>query len=476
MRRALIAVSILAMSLTASAGEELQSWLVATTVPSRIALEAHVEASKAGKVSFIDRSVSTFRYVRGYAVSLTETEAKELERLPTVRWVEPNHERILLQTAPRPSVPRSAQASSSQRLPVGVAMIGAPEVWERSRGETIRIGVIDTGVDTGHPDLGERYAGGYDFFNRDEDPQDDNGHGTHVAGTIAALDNDFGVVGVAPRAEIYGLKVLDATGSGSVGDLIEAVEWAIDNDLDVINLSLGSEERSFLEEEAFELAEEAGVIAVAASGNAYMGIDRIDYPANYESVIAVGAIDPFETVASFSQRGTGLDFVALGVGVDSTIFNSYYGITTSSGAVLRAERMEYSPGGSFTGELVDCGLGGAGECPPEVEGEIALIKRGELTFADKSKNAKASGAKAVVIYNHHPDHDPDGGVIRGTLGTRDSWILTVGTSRTSGELLLSLTDRRVTLGEVTASDYARLNGTSMATPHVSGAIAILKAL
>ncbi|MBW3670546.1 MAG: S8 family serine peptidase [Acidobacteria bacterium] len=462
--------ALAAFPLAAEEAEVPRTWLVATTVPADLVFDARADLIELGDRSqtLRSRGITKFRHVNGFAVKLTASEARQLERSPLVRWVEPNLARKVSSSAP---VVDSSLDSPAQIIPYGIAMVGAPESWKGSRGRNVKVGVIDTGIDRGHPDLAERYRGGYDFVNGDDDPQDDNGHGTHVAGTIAAVDNELGVVGVAPEADLYALKVLDDTGSGSVYTLISAIEWAIDNDLDVVNMSLGSPQESALEKEVFERAEAAGIICVAASGNA--GISKLDYPANYPTVVSVGAVDLAESIASFSQRGANLDFVAPGVGVDSTIFHSFYGISTSDGKVLAAERMHYSPSGNVTGTLVDCGSGFKGQCPPETTGNIALIRRGETTFADKVTTAKSAGAIAVVIYNHYLDTDPEGGVVLGTLGVPGPWPLTVGTSNSSGEHLRSLVDKTVTVSLNTRSDYGRKNGTSMATPHVAGAIAVL---
>lgn len=457
--------------------EGRRTWLVATYGPAEVLLDMRgglTEAGRGVQADFLrERSTARFRHVNGFAAELTPTEAKNLERSPFVRWVEPNHARVLLSTTPAPV---TTPSDASQVTPFGISMIRAPQVWPATRGAAVRIGIADTGIDRAHPELTIRYRGGWDFVNGDDDPQDDNGHGTHVAGTIAALDNDLGVVGVAPEADLYALKVLNASGSGSVVSLIKAVEWAIDNDLDIFNMSLGSAESSLLEKEAFTKAEEAGIICIAASGNAYAGVDGLDYPARYASVISVGAIDSARSIARFSQRGSDLDFVAPGVGIDSTFFSTYFGISTSDGKVFRADPMAYSPGGSVSGMFVDCGIGAVGDFPPSVKGQIALIKRGELTFADKSKNAKEAGAKAVVIYNHNSDLHPEGGVVNGSLASPGSWILTVGTARSTGEYLLSLSDRNVRLNEITASEYRRASGTSMAAPHLAGAVGLLLAL
>ena len=117
------------------------------------------------------------------------------------------------------------------------------------------------------PSSSSNYKGGYDFFNDDADPMDDNGHGTHVAGILAAEKNGYLVVGVAPAVDLYALKILGATGEGDVSDLILALQWAVDNDMDVVNMSLGTHEISPALATAVANASAAGLLMVAASGN-----------------------------------------------------------------------------------------------------------------------------------------------------------------------------------------------------------------
>ncbi len=273
MKRSLITALLLLLTLPVFSQEKepRQTWLVATRVPATVVMDAtsgvpELRDSRSGRARTLrSRTVASFRYVDGFAADLTETEAQELAQSPLVRWVEKNHERRISSTAP---VDSGILDSPLQITPYGITLIGAPEAWQGSRGRAVRVGVIDTGIDRNHPDLAARYKGGYDFVNFDDDPQDDNGHGTHVAGTIAAIDNDLGVVGVAPEADLYALKALNQNGSGSVQTLVSAVEWAIDNDLDILSMSLGSAFSSALELEVFARAEAAGIICVAASGNA----------------------------------------------------------------------------------------------------------------------------------------------------------------------------------------------------------------
>ena len=150
----------------------------------------------------------------------------------------------------------------------GVKRIGAGVVHAYNKGTGIKVAIIDTGIDWNHPDLNANYKGGYDFVNRDNDPMDDNGHGTHVAGIVAAEDDDSGVVGAAPEVALYALKVLNATGSGSYSDVIAALQWVVDNGIQVTNNSYGSSgDPGVTVKAAFDTAYAAGVLHVAAAGN-----------------------------------------------------------------------------------------------------------------------------------------------------------------------------------------------------------------
>ncbi|MHA2402338.1 MAG: S8 family serine peptidase, partial [Candidatus Kariarchaeaceae archaeon] len=118
---------------------------------------------------------------------------------------------------------------SVQTIPWGIERINAPLVWNISDGSGVNVSIIDSGIDYNHPDLQENFRGGYDFVNNDSDPLDDDGHGTHVAGIVAAANNDFGVVGVAPHAHVYAVKVLDENGEGFTSDVVAGIEWSVIN-------------------------------------------------------------------------------------------------------------------------------------------------------------------------------------------------------------------------------------------------------
>ena len=202
---------------------------------------------------------------------------------------------------------------STQELDWGVAEIRANDTWTTYTGVGVKVAVLDTGIDLDHPDLD--IHGGVNYDPRAKSYDDNNGHGTHVAGTIAALDNTFGVVGVAPDADLYAVKVLDRKGNGYTSNVILGIQWAVRNNMDVINMSLGSDYPNSDLAAALNAAESAGLITVAAAGN---DTYDVDYPGAYPSTIAVGAINPDRTLASFSSRGPQVDVVAPGVEITST--------------------------------------------------------------------------------------------------------------------------------------------------------------
>jgi subtilisin len=201
----------------------------------------------------------------------------------------------------------------------GVMKIGADTVQATgNQGEGIKVAVIDTGINYLHEDLQANYKGGYDFVNKDADPFDDNGHGTHCAGVIAAADNDIAVVGVAPKASLYALKVLNSAGNGYTSDIIAAIQWATTTiKMDVISLSLGSSVGSTAMQQACDAAFNSGIVVVAAAGNngAARTGTNILYPARYPNVIAVGATNQNNVRASFSNTGPELDLMAPGVSI-----------------------------------------------------------------------------------------------------------------------------------------------------------------
>lgn len=213
----------------------------------------------------------------------------------------------------------------------GVKHIEAGTVHSGLPGHTgrgVRVAVLDTGINYNHPDLAPNYRGGYDFVNNDADPWDDNGHGTHVAGTIAAARDGAGVVGVAPEVDLYAVKVLGADGYGYVSTFISGIDWAVRNGIQVTNHSYGGLARSATFEEALANAAARGMVHTASAGNrgACDGTgDSVGYPAGYRSVIAVAATDSTDTRACFSSTGPDVEIAAPGVQIRSTLRSGAYG-------------------------------------------------------------------------------------------------------------------------------------------------------
>jgi len=188
--------------------------------------------------------------------------------------------------------------------------IGMPTAWEQSQGDAVVIALVDTGVDARHPDLAGNLLAGYDFIDEDQDPQDDNGHGTHVAGILAAVGNNgIGIAGMAWRAKVMPLKVLDAKGDGSYFNIIRAIRYAADHGVRIINLSLGGSFHDPNLQEAVAYARAKGCLVVAAAGN--QG-GALLYPAAYSETLAVAATDDRQRRPSYSNYGPGVDLAAPG--------------------------------------------------------------------------------------------------------------------------------------------------------------------
>ena len=263
----------------------------------------------------------------------------------------------------------------ASQIPEGVRMIHAPEVWDDAeRGKGNIVAILDTGCQRDHPDLQDRIIGGKNFtsdFNGDADNFDDNnGHGTHVAGTVAAsFRKDGGIAGVAPEAHLLILKVLTGKGSGEYQGIIDAIHFAIDwkgpkeETVSVISMSLGGPEDVEELYAAILRAVGAGIPVVCAAGNEGDDIhdtDEFAYPGAYGEVIQVGAVDFDRRIANFSNTNDEIDLVAPGVDIYSTF-----------------------PGGKYAS------LSGTSMATPHVSGALVLIKNiAEKEFARELTEAE----------------------------------------------------------------------------------------
>lgn len=270
--------------------------------------------------------------------------------------------------------------STSFEIPFGVRQLQAPEIWAQGeKGSGIVVAVLDTGVDMFHPDLKPNIIDGRNFTNEGsrEDYQDLNGHGTHCAGTIAGVENEKGVVGVAPEAKLLIGKVLDGSGSGSYYSIIQGIKWATNwegkngEKTRIISMSLGGSYNDKNLEKAILEACARGIIVVVASGNE--GDNREEtyefgYPALYNECITVGAIDENRKIAYFSNNHKQVDVVAGGVDVLSTYPRNQY-----------------------------ARLSGTSMATPHIAGAMALlIKLGEKKFKRTLEQAEIYGMLTKV--------------------------------------------------------------------------------
>ncbi|MBV1906309.1 MAG: S8 family serine peptidase [Pseudomonadales bacterium] len=390
---------------------------------------------------------------RAYAAMLSPQAVAELRASPDIAMVEPDFPRYPM----------------GDRVPIGITAIQADKV-SYAGDPGVKVCVIDSGYNLGHPDLpqGVRINGSSSVDGAWN--QDASGHGTHVSGTIMAMENNLGVVGVLPNGnfDIHIHRVFDdEDDTAPTSAVVMGIDACVAAGAKVINLSLGCSGASCFsafENQAFADAYAQGVLSIAAAGND--GDTNVSYPAAYDSVVAVAAVDQNGLVASFSQQYSQVELAAPGVSVLSTVpVGSGFGGTLLVGPLdLLASPLAGSANGDFTGAMVDCGLG-ENTCVG-VENAVCLIERGTFLFAEKAENCELGGGKAVVIYNNVP------GVFSGTLGDYQTALPVVGVSDTDGSLLQGFvgSQARVIVG---ASNYGRKNGTSMASPHVAGAAALL---
>ena len=259
-----------------------------------------------------------FTIVNVVAAHMTPRAAEALARSPRVAYVEPDFLMYALQ----------------QQVPWGIDRVFGDEkylfpTWGTSTGVGIGVAVLDTGIDATHEDL--KVAGGINTMDGADSGAwaDGHGHGTHVAGTIAAVDNIVGVVGVAPAVSLYAVKVLSDGGSGSISGIVAGIEWAVNHqEIRVSNMSFGSSTSSQTLKDACDSAYAAGHLLVSSAGNsgnpAGRG-DNVGYPAAYSSVIAVAASTSNDTRASYSSTGPAVELIAPGSSILSTLPGNSYG-------------------------------------------------------------------------------------------------------------------------------------------------------
>jgi serine protease len=406
-----------------------------------------------------------------FVVTISSQALKGIERNPNVVSVEEDVPRYLLGDSMDLSyskLTQFVQTTSGQDTPYGIEMVQAPAVWEAGYvGAGIKVCVIDTGFYTAHEDFAGVVSDGYSQVGT---PwyTDGHGHGTHVAGTIAAQDNEIGVVGVSPGVSLFIIKIFNDDGQWTLSsDLVDAIYRCQDGGAKVISMSLGGSRANGRENRAFTTLYQQGILHVAAAGNA--GDTSYSYPASYDSVISVAAIDETKTVADFSQKNNQVELAAPGVNVLSTVPFLEEASLTVADLVYLGNHIENAARGNASGNLVD---GGLCTSTGTWTGKVVLCERGEISFFEKVSNVQNSGGVAAVIYNNEP------GNFFGTLGDGNSSnIPAISLSQEDGQYLVAnkidSTGDVVSSIEKPASGYQAWNGTSMATPHVSAVAALI---
>jgi len=456
---------------------------------------------------------------RMLVIEATASEAAALRNDPNVALVEEE----IFYAAPEPfsthsakndaipmALPNPTDLVNEGEITWGLKAVRAPEAWAALRDDKTRIAgrgarvlVLDTGIDRDHTEIKTRFEAGRNFlgptgspmmmnsvFNMGIEPFggaegtsydyfDENGHGTHVAGTILGSYNGEGVAGVAPLAHLLAGRVCGKFGCTSVG-IIRGIEYGIEEAVSVINMSLGGPIPSAAGREAVAAADDANVVVVCASGNDGKG--TVSFPGAYEKSVAVGAIDAHLAKASFSNWGPELDVVAPGVDILSSV-------PTGSGRESKVELIGVINGEikskSFVGaeensapviaELQYVGLGKPEDFKGlDLTGKFALIQRGEITFKEKVDNALAAKAAGVLIFNN------EAGLISGAL-TQDGTSVGIPVAMIEKDvgdtLAATLTGGNTASASIVVerTNYSAFNGTSMASPHVAGVVALIRA-
>jgi subtilisin family serine protease len=395
-----------------------------------------------------------------------------LSRNPNIEYIEPDVIR-------EPYATWANSSAGGEVLPYGIQMVQADRVSSPNPG-AVTLCIIDSGYSQQHVDLkdgvGFTTTSGTGTWNRDS-----CGHGSHVAGTIAAISgNAAGVVGANPGVSLHIVKVfgndsLVEDGSCSwtySSTLVAALNSCRNAGADVVSMSLGGGARSRTEENAFNSADKAGVLSIAAAGNA--GNNTTSYPAGYASVMSVAAVDANEAKASFSQANRDVEIAAPGVSVLSTTPWLDDNTLAAAGTTWSGGRIEGAARGSVSGALVN-----GGRCTSSSAawaGKVVLCERGDISFADKVSNVQAGGGVAAAVYNLAAS-DPTCGVYSGTLGTGvTSPVRAITLSCSDGSAAVAAAGANGTVSSAFLapnSGYEAWDGTSMATPHVSAVAALV---
>ena len=350
-----ILFSLLGIMLFVSAADA-KRYIITVENNTRAPINWDAFISRAGGGEVVD----TFDFIDGALLDLPEEQAERLmsRRAPgmtieediVINWIqdsgvsakqafskyggnEANNISVPVASAAAPVSTNKSDLTSTVPMqgefPWGITRVNASGLWNITEGAGVKVAVIDTGINYKHEDLKDNYVDGANYSGLIKgilginwgDPMDDQGHGTHVAGTIAAVRNGKGVVGVAPKAKLYAVKVMTKDGRGSLSAIIKGLEWAVKNKMNIANMSLGGGPYMESMHKAVKNAVANGVTILAAAGN---DGGPVNYPAKYPETIAVSASAPNDTIAPFSSRGEEIEVMAPGMWIMSTSFEGGY--------------------------------------------------------------------------------------------------------------------------------------------------------
>ncbi len=454
----LVATVAVGVMSSASAAADTTRVIVAFKEGSAASMKAAVKAAK-GNVKHEIHGMNAM------AIEVPTVALKGLSHNPNVEYVE---EDVLRKPFATSTPSTGTPYTLGQAVPYGIKMVQADLLSDVNAGNR-KVCIIDSGVDRAHEDLVGQSANMSGQFNSGTGNwyTDENHHGTHVAGTIAALNNSgTGVVGVNAngKLKLHIVKVFGADGWAYSSTLASAANQCGTVGANVISMSLGGGRSNKTEQRAFDQLAAKGILSIAAAGND--GNTVISYPAGYSSVMMVGAVDENKAWADFSQYNAKVEIAAPGVSVLSTVpMNSGTAPALTVGATVYAPgSMDGSPVKSATAPLADFGNGDVTNAA--VAGKVCLISRGAIDFAVKVMNCQNSGGVGAVIYNNVA------GAFGGTMGTTVATIPSVTVTDTEGAALKGQYGQSATVA-VKPNSYAYFDGTSMATPHVSAVAALV---
>ena len=351
--------------------------------PSVDVLNALLRSGGASGAQELGAKSNTYRVRVGAGTDVGRLVAA-LARQPGVAYAEANHLRTAMRTPNDPVITQQW----------ALADIHAYEAWDITTGGSITIALLDTGVSRSHPDLSSKLLQGYDFYNNDNDPSDDEGHGTYTAGVAAASsDNGTGIAGICWGCKILPIKVLGSRGQGDDATIAQGVRWAVDQGARIISMSLGGPDDTDVMRDAVQYAHERNALVIAASGNGQAEGNAPNYPAAYPSVLAVSATNSNDGVTGFSTTGSFVDIAAPGVGLWSTIWRrdqgDSYGVengTSAScphvaGAAALALTLRPDLSADQLAELLELGAddqGAPGKDPEYGYGRLNLLRTVQL--------------------------------------------------------------------------------------------------